>query len=109
KRLQLALPGGRLAAAVEHAEGIAHAVVVAGRAGTALREIRRRARLAVGAHLPGRAMAGQRLRLEAGDVRVGEAGEIIETLVVFAHVVEAEAEILALAHPPHRRAVGAGA
>ena len=53
-------------------------------------------------------MAGHRLLLEARDLAVCEPGEVVESLVVFAHVIEAEAEILAFAHAADRSAMGAG-
>src|SRR5262245_48358804 len=68
KRLGLALARLRLGSATEHAERIMHAAVVAGMAGALLREVRSEARVAVGAHRPGRPMAGQRLLLKARDV-----------------------------------------
>src|SRR5690606_33062906 len=109
KRPQLAFARA-LAGAVlaEHAVRIAHAVVVAGRARALLRKIGSRSRMRIRAHSPCRAMPGQRFLLETGDLRIGDAGKIIEALVVLAHMVEAEFEIFALAHAPDRRAVGAG-
>src|SRR5690606_30583757 len=49
----------------------------------------------------------QRLLLEARDILVGHTGEVIEFLVVFAHMIEAEAEIFALAHAADGRLVRA--
>src|SRR5207248_8155380 len=50
---------------------------------------------AIGAHLPGWTVAGQRILLVARD-RVGiHAGEEIVVLVVLTHVVEAEVPVLA--------------
>jgi hypothetical protein len=53
-------------------------------------------------------MAGERFLLVARDLCIGEAGEIVEALVVLAHVIEAELEILALTHAAHGRAMRAG-
>src|SRR5262245_17175174 len=53
-------------------------------------------------------MAGHRLFLEAGDLRIGQAGEVVEALVVLAHMIEAKLEIFALAQAADRRAVRAG-
>src|SRR3984885_4075391 len=61
----------------------------------------------VGAHLPGRAVAGQRILLVARD-RVGiHAGEEIVGLVVFADVVETEVPVLLVVGPALGRAVRA--
>src|SRR5580700_8695362 len=54
---------------------------------------------AVHPHLPGGAMAGDGLLLILGDRVVAHAGEEIVRLVVFAHVLEAEPPIFALAQP----------
>ena len=56
------------------------------------------ARRTVDAHRPGRAVPGQRLLLEARDLGIRRAREIVEALVVLAHMREAEAEVLALLH-----------
>src|SRR5206468_12858637 len=60
---------------------------------------------AVGAHGPGWAMTDHRVLLIAGDVRIGHALEVIVRRVVLAHMVEAEAEVLALAQATHGRAM----
>src|SRR5262245_7980479 len=51
--------------------------------------------LAVEPKLPGRAVPGYGILLEAGDRLVAHPGEIIVGLIVFAHVLEAEAPVLA--------------
>jgi len=53
-------------------------------------------------------MPRHRLFLEARDLAVGQAGKVVEALVVFPDVVEAEPEILAFLHPADRRAMRAG-
>src|SRR4051812_21640193 len=63
---------------------------------------------AVHAHLPGRAVAGERVLLILGDVVGAHPGEEIVRMVVFAHVVEAEAPVLVLAIAPLRRTMGRG-
>src|ERR1019366_5638344 len=100
--LALGLAGGPArarppaAAAIEFAEH-------AGRIGRAF-EIRLGAALAVlgagiGAHLPGRTMAGQRILLVARHrIRI-HAGEEIIGLVAFADVVEAEVPVLLVVGP----------
>src|SRR5262249_22475531 len=50
---------------------------------------------AIGAHLPGRPMAGQRILLVTRDSLCIHAGEEIVRLVIFANVVEAEVPVLA--------------
>src|SRR6185312_8738987 len=82
----------------EYAEGIDGGVEI-GLAGLAF------ALGAVGAHLPGRPMAGQRILLEARHrVRVHALEEIVG-LVIFAHMVQAEMKIFALIAAALRRAV----
>src|SRR5690349_20350273 len=89
-RIGLARPPAELA---EHAERIIGALVA--------EEAPARARLAGAlaadhAHLPGRAMAGDRVLLIARDRVVAHAGEKIVGVVVLAHMIEAEAPVLAL-------------
>jgi hypothetical protein len=60
-----------------------------------------------GAHLPGRAIADKRVLLELRDLVIAEAREVIVVLVVFAHVVDAEMQVLAFAVASGRRLVGA--
>src|SRR5262249_5562966 len=54
---------------------------------------------AVHAHFPGGAMAGDRFLLIARDRILAHSGEEIVGLVVFAHMMEAEAPVFALAQP----------
>ena len=65
------------------------------------------ARLGIDPKRPGRAVADDVLFLVLGDRFVGEAGKVIVGLVVFAHVIEAEAVILPL-EPPFPWARGRG-
>src|ERR1700736_1867613 len=63
-------------------------------------ETARAVRLAsVHPHFPGGAMAGNRLLLIARDRVVAHSGEEIVGLVVFAHMMKAEAPVFALAQP----------
>lgn len=50
-------------------------------------------------------MAGQGLLLVAGNLVVGQAGEIVVALVVLLHMLEAEHEVLVLGIAPDRRLV----
>src|SRR5439155_9196998 len=61
----------------------------------------------IGAHLPGRAMAGQRVLLVARDVFRIHALEEIIGLVVLADVIEAEVPVFARVRAALRRAVRA--
>src|SRR5205085_12681617 len=61
--------------------------------------------VAIEAHLPGRAMTDHRVLLVLQDRVLAHAGKIIVGLVVGAHVIEAEAPVFPLMHPPLRRAV----
>ena len=65
-------------------------------------------RAAVHAHLPGGAMADDRLFLILGDVVGVHPGKEIVRLVVLPHVIQAEPPIFSLAQPPLGRAVGCG-
>src|SRR5262249_45844398 len=94
--------GATAAAAVElgkHVEGIGSAVEVG--SGRALAF----AAAAIGAHLPGRAVAGQRVLLIARHGFGVHAGEEIVGLVILADVVEAEVEVLARVLAALRRAM----
>src|SRR6266852_3592664 len=71
----------------EHAERIGRAVQLG--FGAALLAA------AIGAHFPGRTMAGQRVLLVARDRFRVHAGEEIVGLIVFAHMVETEVPVLA--------------
>src|SRR5262249_44150103 len=62
---------------------------------------------AVGAHLPGRAMAGQRVLLIARDVFRIHALEEVIRLIVFADVIEAEVPIITRILTAFRSAVRA--
>jgi hypothetical protein len=53
-------------------------------------------------------MAGDGILLVFGDGFFAHSGEIIVRMVVFTHVLEAEAPIFILAEPALRRAVGGG-
>src|SRR5690606_40282172 len=86
----------------------AHRPVVAGSAGALVGKIRRKARCALHANSPGWPVARQRLLLEAGYVGVGKTREVVEALVVFPHMIEAEVEILAFLHAANGRAMRAG-
>src|SRR5262245_9827898 len=66
----------------------------------------RRRPAAIHAHLPGRAMADDRLPLVARDVIRAHAGEEIVSVVVLAHMPETESPILRLAQPPLGCAMG---
>src|SRR5690606_9402483 len=108
KRTGLPLARRRAVWAIgEQIERVAHRAVITGAAGALRGHVGRRAGAALRSHLPGRAVAGQRLLLEAGDVGIRHAGEVVETLVVFADMRETEAEILAFLQASHRRAVRA--
>src|SRR5580704_1378545 len=83
----------------EHAERIGGGFEIGLRAALALLGA------GIGAHLPGRAMAGQRILLVARD-RIGiHAGEEIIGLVVFADVIETEVPVLLVVGPALGRAV----
>ena len=95
----------RPAELTEHAKrivGSADFRMKAGRAGP------RRWPSAVHAHLPGRAMADDRLFLILRDVVRVHPGEEIVGLVVLPHVIEAEPPIFPLTQPPFGRAVSCG-
>src|SRR5262249_26802664 len=57
-------------------------------------------------HPPSRAVSGNRLLLIARDRVVAHSGEEIVRLIVFAHVLQAEPPVFALAQPPFGSAVG---
>src|SRR5690348_1761733 len=57
-------------------------------------------------HLPGRPVAGDRVLLIARDRVVAHAGEVVIRMIVLAHVIEAEAPVLALLGAPLRGAMG---
>src|SRR5262249_47520434 len=59
-----------------------------------------------GPHFPGRAVTGDRVLLIARHRFLAHPGEEIVRMIVFAHVIEAEAPILVLMPPPLRRAMG---
>src|SRR5215467_2567139 len=97
-RVGRARPTAELA---EHAERIVGALVA---------EEPARARLAGSlaahhAHLPGRAMAGDRVLLIARDRVLAHAGEKIVGVIVLAHMIETEPPVLALLRAPLRRPV----
>src|SRR6185295_4882123 len=95
--------GPPAAAAVElgeHAEGIGGAVKILGRLLALLAG-------GVGAHLPSRAMAGQRILLVARNGVGIHALEEIVVLVIFADVIETEVKILPRILPALGRAVRA--
>ncbi len=52
-------------------------------------------------------MARYGILLELGDIAIGQPGEIIEILVIFPDMIDAEMEILTLAHTPDRRTMRA--
>jgi hypothetical protein len=52
-------------------------------------------------------MASDRVLLELGDISIGKAGEIVEILIIFPHVIDAEVEIFPFAHASDRRAMRA--
>src|SRR5207247_2134881 len=58
-------------------------------------------------HRPGWSVAGRSRALIGDDVVVAHAGEVVVRLVVFADMIEAEVEVLALLVPAFRRAVAA--
>src|SRR5437588_681648 len=60
---------------------------------------------AIEAHLPSRAMAGDGILLIPRDCVLAHAGEIVVGMVVFAHMLEAEAPVFPLAQSPLWRAV----
>lgn len=59
------------------------------------------------AGLPGWSMTGNVFFLISRNLIIGETGEVVEILVVLAHVVDAEIQILSLAIAPHGCLVGA--
>src|SRR5690606_7237795 len=69
------------------------------------RKVRRCLAAAVGSELPGGAVSSQRFLLEARDIAVLQASEVVVILVVFADVVEAEEEIFTFTIASHRRAM----
>src|ERR1700738_2686351 len=83
----------------EHAERVGRAFQIGFRAALALLGA------GVGAHLPGRTMAGQRILLVTGNGVGIHAGEEIIGLVVLADVIETEVPVLPVVGPALGRAV----
>src|SRR3954469_13668002 len=85
--LRAGAPAGAAVELLEHAERIEGAVYLGFRAFLDA---------AIGAHLPGRTMTGQRILLIARDSVGIHAGEEIVVLVVLAHMIQAEVPVLTL-------------